>query len=95
MTGGIFLANGENVISITDIPELTFDYDPELDSELIKAFHDGFSLTLHVSDETYATLKDVLDLDAAERMLDKIKQAVKEYVREVNSSKNERSNLCG
>ena len=67
--GGIFLANGENVVSITDIPELKFDYDLEEDSELIKAFHDGFSLTLHVSDETYATLRDVFDLDAAERML--------------------------
>ena len=83
--GGIFLANGKNLVSITDIPELKFDYDPEEDSELIKAFRDGYSLTLHVSDDTYATLKDVLDLDAAERMLEKIKQAVKEYVREVNS----------
>ena len=79
------MANGEKVISFTDIPELTFDYDPEFDSELIKAFHDGFSLTLHVSDETYATLKDVLDLDAVERMLEKIKQAVKEYEREANN----------
>lgn len=89
------MANGEKIVSINEIPELKFDYDLEEDSELIKAFRDGYSLTLHVSDETYATLKDVLDLDAAERMLEKIKQAVKEYVREVNSSKNERSNLCG
>lgn len=78
------MANGEKIVSINEIPELKFDYDPEEDSELIKAFHDGFSLTLHVSDETYATLKNVLDLDAAERMLEKIKQAVKEYVRTVN-----------
>lgn len=82
-TGGIFIANGENAISITDIPELTFDYDPEECSELLNAFRDGFSLTIRVSERTYATLKNVLDLDAAERMIEKIGQAVNEYVREV------------